>query len=61
MGTALMETSMYLNQVSPDQIMAVLETLHSRASNMHEDDECNLSYEAALAEAFHDMWTATQS
>jgi hypothetical protein len=50
-----------LNQVSPDQIMAVLESLHTYASEMHEDDECNLTYEEALVKALHDLWTATQS
>ena len=54
---------MELNQVSPDQIMAVLESLHNHASEMYEDDGhlTNLTYEEALVKAFHDLWTTVQS
>ena len=52
---------MEFNQVSPDQIMAVFESLHTHASEMYEDDGCNLTYEEALVKVFHDLWTTTQT
>lgn len=58
-GTAHMELSMELNQLTSAQIMAVLQNVHEYASELNE--EFAMEYNDALVKAFHDLWTATES
>jgi hypothetical protein len=58
-GTAYMEISMELNQLSSAQIMAVLQNIHEYASKLNE--EFDMEYNDALVKAFHDLWTATEN
>ena len=54
-----MELFMELNQLTSDQIMAVLQDIHEYASELNE--EFAMEYNDALVKAFHDLWTATQN